>query len=50
LNPIISQVFKQALGLRTLKETVAGLNKNTEAKITLDGEDNSEKVVETWVT
>jgi hypothetical protein len=46
LNPIISQVFKQALGLRTLKETVTG---SPEVKVTLDISDNSEKVVEIWV-
>jgi hypothetical protein len=46
LNAIISQVFKQALGLRSLKETVTG---SPEVKVTLEISDNSEKVVEIWV-
>jgi hypothetical protein len=47
LNAIISQVFKQALGLRSLKETV--ITGSPEVKVTLDITDNSEKVVEIWV-
>ncbi len=45
INPIVSQVFKQALGLRTLKESVG--SSNDEVKVTVEVTD--ERVVETWV-
>ena len=45
VNPIISQLFKQALGLRTLKESVG--SSNDEVKVTVEVSD--ERVVETWV-